>query len=299
MTAPGSITDTPRSSPRSQRRKTAGSPPAETPSRITSAEEVRTSHRPSHLSNGNSERATPASSRKRPKTEAVIVREELQETAENRGLQKSRQRKKTQRVEAQKEIPAEEQREEHTSPTKIGRQHKIKEEEVELQVDRESPRKAKSKRTTDTEEAKIKDSGTSFKTTKRKAAEFEEEAVDGEPTPRKAQRKKKVKQEEAEEVEKGERPKKIKRKRKTKEEKEAEAMPLVSRTSGLQMFIGAHVSCAKGQSETLAPVSRLLYSMKLTSLKIAGVHNTVTNCVHIGWVDHLVIAMPLVELITT
>jgi AP endonuclease-1 len=35
--------------------------------------------------------------------------------------------------------------------------------------------------------------------------------------------------------------------RKTKEEKEAEAMPLAPRTSGLKMFVGAHVSAAKGQ----------------------------------------------------
>lgn len=276
------MTDTPRSSPHSQRRKTAANPPVETPNRITSAEEVRTPHRASHLSNGTSERATLASSRKRLKTETVIVREELQETAEIEGPQNPRQRKKIQRVEAQEEIPEEGQREEHTSPTKIGRKHKIKEEEVELRVDGDSPRKAKRKRTTETDEAKIKDSGTSFKKTKRKVAELEEEAVDGEPTPRKAQRKKKVKQEEAEEEEKEERPEKIKRKRKTKEEKEAEAMPLASRTSGLQMFIGAHVSCAKGQSETLAPISRLLYSIRLTFLKIAGVHNTVPNCVHIG-----------------
>ena len=41
-------------------------------------------------------------------------------------------------------------------------------------------------------------------------------------------------------------PKKVKRRRKTKEEKEAEAMPLAARTVGLQMFIGAHVSAAKG-----------------------------------------------------
>ena len=34
--------------------------------------------------------------------------------------------------------------------------------------------------------------------------------------------------------------------RKTKEEKEAEAMPLATRSKGLQMFIGAHVSSAKG-----------------------------------------------------
>lgn len=53
-------------------------------------------------------------------------------------------------------------------------------------------------------------------------------------------------------------PVKIKRKRRTKEEKEGEAMPLAARTLGLRMFIGAHVSCAK------------------------GVHNSITNAVHIG-----------------
>jgi AP endonuclease-1 len=37
-----------------------------------------------------------------------------------------------------------------------------------------------------------------------------------------------------------------KRARKTKEEKEAEAMPLAARTKGLKMFVGAHVSAAKG-----------------------------------------------------
>ena len=52
--------------------------------------------------------------------------------------------------------------------------------------------------------------------------------------------------------------KKNKIKRKTKEEKEAEAMPLAARTKGLRMFVGAHVSCAK------------------------GVQNSVTNALHIG-----------------
>ena len=42
--------------------------------------------------------------------------------------------------------------------------------------------------------------------------------------------------------------KKVKRKRKTKEEKEAEAMPLAARTASLRMYIGAHVSSAKGSS---------------------------------------------------
>ena len=52
-------------------------------------------------------------------------------------------------------------------------------------------------------------------------------------------------------VEEAETPKKAKRKRKTKEEKEAEAMPIAVRTSGLRMFVGAHVSGAKGRSQRL------------------------------------------------
>ncbi|KAL8667483.1 MAG: hypothetical protein Q9202_000699 [Teloschistes flavicans] len=62
----------------------------------------------------------------------------------------------------------------------------------------------------------------------------------------------------AEDVHGEEAPKSNKRARKTKEEKEAEAMPLVARSIGLRMFIGAHVSGAK------------------------GVQNAVTNCLHIG-----------------
>jgi hypothetical protein len=53
-------------------------------------------------------------------------------------------------------------------------------------------------------------------------------------------------------------PKKTRGKRKTQEEKEAEAMPLAARTSGLRMFIGAHVSIA------------------------TGIEKAVTNCLHIG-----------------
>ena len=282
MTASESLADTLRSSPRSQRRKTHANPPVETPNRNTSAEETRTPHRRSQLSNGTSEQATPASSRKRPKTEALVVREELQGTADNGSPQKSRQRKKTRREEVQEGIPEDGQGEVQKSPKKNVRKHTVKEEEVELQADGDSPRKAKRKRNTETEEAKVEGSGTSPKKIKRRVAELEGEAVDGEPTPGKAQRKKKVKQEEFEEEEGEEDRKQIKRKRKTKEEKEAEAMPLASRTSGLQMFIGAHVSCAKGQSETLASVLSLPDWMELIFLRITGVHNTVTNCVHIG-----------------
>ena len=62
----------------------------------------------------------------------------------------------------------------------------------------------------------------------------------------------------ASEEEEDSKPKKKGGKRKTKEEKEAEAMPLAARTTGLNMFVGAHVSIAK------------------------GVENAITNAEHIG-----------------
>ena len=254
MTASESLTNTPHPSPHSQRRKTNANTPVGIPNRNASSEETRTPHRRSQLSDGTSEQATPASSCRRPKTKAVALSGELQEIDENGSPQKVRQRKIVQQEEEQEEISEEEQPKVHSSPKRLVRKHKIKEEEVELQVDGNSPRKAKRKRTTETEEAKVEGSGTSPKKTKRRVAEAEEEAVDGEPTPRKAQRKSKVKQEGLEEEVEEEGRKMIKRKRKTKEEKEAEAIPLASRTDGLRMFVGAHVSCAKGQLQTLAPL---------------------------------------------
>ena len=88
------------------------------------------------------------------------------------------------------------------------------------------------------------------KRTKAEASKLEEEELDpSKGTPRKAKRKK-ADLEEKEETEAAadgeETPKKIKRRKKTKEEKEAEAMPLAARTTGLRMFVGAHVSSAKG-----------------------------------------------------
>lgn len=43
-------------------------------------------------------------------------------------------------------------------------------------------------------------------------------------------------------------PEKSKRERKTKKGKDAEVMPLAARSTGLRMFVGAHVSSAKGWS---------------------------------------------------
>ncbi|MCJ1281720.1 hypothetical protein MMC26_001042 [Xylographa opegraphella] len=91
-----------------------------------------------------------------------------------------------------------------------------------------------------------------------------EEEVEFRDSPRKTKKAKKiestvlVKEEGADEPERAQPSPKQKRARKTKEEKEREAMPLAARTQGLRMYIGAHVSCAK------------------------GVQNTVTNAAHIG-----------------
>ncbi|KAJ5815387.1 Endodeoxyribonuclease IV [Penicillium riverlandense] len=76
------------------------------------------------------------------------------------------------------------------------------------------------------------------------------------PTPKRGKKRETVvKKEETETiVEK----KPSKRKKKTQEEKESDAMPLAPRTQGLRMFVGAHVSAAK------------------------GVFNSITNSVHIG-----------------
>ena len=91
-------------------------------------------------------------------------------------------------------------------------------------------------------------------TSNEKKVTKEEEADIGEP--KKVKRKKKIKEQEVivEGVDAAE-PKKVKKKRKTKEEKELEAMPIAARTTGLKMFIGAHVSAAKGRSCGIAIAS--------------------------------------------
>lgn len=80
----------------------------------------------------------------------------------------------------------------------------------------------------------------------------DEKFEDGRPDPEVKKRKKKAQEkptnDQGDASEGDNNPPKQARKRKTKEEKEAEAMPLAARTNGLRVFIGAHVSVAKGQS---------------------------------------------------
>ena len=86
-----------------------------------------------------------------------------------------------------------------------------------------------------------------------------------ENTPKKSRKGKK------EDLSSGESPKKARRRRKTKEEREAEAMPLAVRTKGLKMFIGAHVSCAKGalysasHHQNLLPICTKLLTVEVPS----------------------------------
>ena len=134
--------------------------------------------------------------------------------------------------------------------TKRGRRIKEDPGLADPQINEESPKTVKRKRVVKVEEAGVEVGEPSPKKTKWKkatAVEFDK-TVENETSPKKAERKDRVK-EEGEQVEEGEEEhKKIKRKRKTKEERELEAMPLAARTDGLRMFIGAHVSGAKGRS---------------------------------------------------
>lgn len=152
-------------------------------------------------------------------------------------------------------------------PKQNPRKRKIKEEQEEEEEEGKGPHNgdilgaSKRRKIADVEEAVAENSGRSSKTKRKKNSEVvkKEEIVDSEILPKKPKRKVETKVEVVEESEEGEgSTQKVKRKRKTQEEKEAEAMPLAARSNGLRMFIGAHVSCAK------------------------GIQNSVTNCVHIG-----------------
>lgn len=61
------------------------------------------------------------------------------------------------------------------------------------------------------------------------------------------------------------------KKRKTKAEKESEMLPLAARTKGLQMFVGAHVSAAKGWS--------ILFKYHFKSLNIGQGYRTLSSTV--------------------
>ncbi|KAL2045019.1 hypothetical protein N7G274_002794 [Stereocaulon virgatum] len=255
------LADTPRSSPRSQRRKVKTSALLESPAPNLNAGESRKSiERKSQRAIGNSGSGSPEASRKHMKAEAPIVEKQVQAQAEQGSLKKTILRKGIKIEEDEEQNPKAETQGGVETPTETSRDRKVNFEDGKAQINRTTSTSAKRTRSVEVEGAvKAENSEPSPKKIQRKRiAEVEEEAVDSEASPKKAKQKTELKDEEGKGEDSEEGSKKIKRKRKTKEEKEAEAMPLAARTTGLQMFLGAHVSAAK------------------------GVHNTVTNCVHIG-----------------
>ena len=177
-----------------------------TPDAVTPTKRARTGQRISTEEITRANVEIPTSSRKRQKTKVI--------EAEDISAQSSEDAPKFESKRVEEEINEEEEDQViKLSPSKSKRKRKEqinKEEEEEVEeslAEAESAKTAKRQR----------------KTKKEKVEEKEEDKVGEEDTP-----------------------KKVKRKRKTKEEKEAEAMPLAARTTSLRMYIGAHVSSAKG-----------------------------------------------------
>lgn len=95
------------------------------------------------------------------------------------------------------------------------------------------------------------------------------EEKENKPTSKTPQKKSPIKKEAKEDP-------KPKKARKTKKDQEAEATPLAPRTKGLRMFVGAHVSAAKGQFRR-----QLRLSVSITQSK-PGVFNSIHNSEQIG-----------------
>lgn len=260
MTASERLADSAQASPKSQTRTTAANAAVDPTTSKRTPRAIRSLNKTTRLeANGVEDKDTPSNSGKGKKIAAVITEAAPSALPEGATPKKTKQRKE---VKPKTEDTQEQEPQAEDISTKAKRKRKVKEdlESADPQIDGNIPKTAKRKRIVKGEEVKTEGSEPSPKKTKRKKATDVEidETAENEASPRKARRKTKVKEEDEEVQEGGEGQKKTKRKRKTKEEKEIEAMPLATRTDGLRMFIGAHVSGAK------------------------GVHNSVTNCVHIG-----------------
>lgn len=246
MTASPPLADHVQVSPRSLRRRTAAnavadSPTSKRPSRATRGLNTTTG-REAH---GVEDKNTIDKPGKRGKTETVLTEEVPRPLPEGAAKETRQRREVKQEI---KNLQEQESPVGETSSrgTNLARNKKS----ASLQVDSGTSQTVKRKRSVKVEEAGNEVGEPSSKKPKRKTATESkiDEAVEDEASPSKAKHKTKVKEED-EEIEEGEGgQKKTKRKRKTKEEKELEAMPLAVRTDGLRMFIGAHVSGAKGWS---------------------------------------------------
>ena len=278
MTASERLSNPAQASSGSQRRRVVANTAVDSSTLKRTPRATRTSNQTAGIEvNGVEDNGTPYIPKESEKVEAV-VRAKVPLAPPKGATPKTKQRKE---VKQETDDIQEQEPQVKEISTKAKGKGSIEEDQqpVDTQVDRGTLKTAKRKRIIKVEEAEIEVGKPSPKKTKRKKAAEDDidEIVEEEASPQKAKRKTAV-QEEDEEVQGGEEgQKKIKRKRKTKEEKEIEAMPLAARTGGLRMFIGAHVSGAKGPSFSMcvAPVELRLFI-------IIGVQNAVTNCVHIG-----------------
>ncbi len=246
MNRSSNLPNTTRSSPRSQTRKAANKASAESlhsaaqkPTQLKKAQVNRRNQRSdagieeASLSKGKT--GTSRDSRKEPKIEQGKENGQKVDFAPTTTPKSSRQKRKAGNTEEDAIL-------EGTTPQSSKRWKPTKIEREKLADISPPPKRSKPEKTKE------------FK---------KEEASSAAVSPSKTKRKIKAKKEEKEgkeqdEVDDNEAPKKTRRPRKTKEEKEAEAMPLATRTPNLPLYIGAHVSSAK------------------------GVQNSITNAVHIG-----------------
>ena len=280
MTAPDRLTGLSQASPISQRRRTAANAAVESPISKGTPRATRTANKTIRLElNGVEDKNTFGSPAKRRRVETVTT-EEAPTVLPTVAIP----RKIKQRKEVKQETEEQEPQEEETS-AKAKKMGKVEEDQepADHQIDGDTPKTVKRKRVVKVKEEEDENevSEPSPKKTKRKkASEVEVDGtVDNEASPKKVRRKTEVK-EAKEDVQEGENgQKKVIRKRKTKEEKELEAMPIAARTDGLRMFIGAHVSGAKGRS-----FSTYIATIELRLFPNLGVQNSVTNCVHIGYI---------------
>ena len=251
MTASPRRADLAQVSSRLQRRRTAADAAADSPISKKTPRATRISRKTTGLkSNGVEDRKTLDTSGERHVIEPDLTEEIPPSLPEGPAPKKTTKRRKV-KQEREEDTQVQEPQGEDTSK-KNKRKHKVEEDQKSegSQLDPVAPKTIKCKRVVKVEEAGTEIGEPSPKKTKRKkATEVQvDETVEDEVPPSKSKRKAKVKEED-EEVQEGEGgQKKAKRKRKTKEEREIEAMPLAIRTDGIRMFIGAHVSGAKGWS---------------------------------------------------
>lgn len=251
MTNTRRLADPTRSSPRSQRQRAAANAVVDSPTSKRTTRATRTQNKTTGLEAKVVEVEHRHSLPDRNEELEASVTEEVSPAQPKEITPKKLKHRKEIKQETEDSRDQEPQDDEISPNAK--RNPKVEEEDQGLadpHINGDIPKTAKRKRTVQTEKAEVGVGEPSPQKTKRKkAAETEiDQAAEDKVSPKKAGRKTKVEEEDEEAEEGAEGQKKIKRRRKTKEEKEEEAMPLAARTEKLRMFVGAHVSSAKGRS---------------------------------------------------